>query len=185
MSERAVFLDRDGTIIEEVGYLYHPDQVSLLPKAPESLALLRRAGFKLVMVSNQSGVARGYFNIEDVKAANDRLAQMLYSHQIELDAAYFCPHLEGCSCRKPSPGMVHRAVEELGIDPELSYVVGDRVSDLELATNVGATSILVLSGYGATAQEELEETGMAPTHVAADLYEAGLWILRREGLSRY
>jgi len=184
MSKRAVFLDRDGTIIEEVGYLSRPEQVSLLPKAPEALALLRGAGFRLVMVSNQSGVARGYFGIEDVQAANRRLAQLLRPHGVGLDAVYFCPHLEGCTCRKPSPGMVEKAAMELGVDPTLSYVVGDRVSDLELAANVGATSILVLSGYGAAAREELKGTGITPDFVAADLYEASGWILEREGPAR-
>lgn len=183
MNERAVFLDRDGTIIKEVGYLSHPDQVSLLPKVPEALNRLRRAGFKLVVVSNQSGVARGYFRVEDVRAANRRLAELLWAERAKLDAVYFCPHLEGCACRKPFPGMVERAAEELGVNPALSYVVGDRVSDLELAANVGASSILVLTGYGPTARKELRETGITPNHVAADLYEASGWILEREGLA--
>ncbi len=180
MNNRAVFLDRDGTIIREVGYLSHPDQVEVLPGIPEALKRLKNSGFRLVVVTNQSGVARGKFGIEEVETANARMRELLVAQGVELDAVYYCPHLDGCSCRKPAGGMVERAVEDLGVEPTRSYVVGDRLSDVGLARTVGACAIMVLTGYGTEALKELEESDLTTDHIAADLAEAAEWILITE-----
>jgi len=141
---KAVFLDRDGTINVEVGYLSRPDQVELIPGSAEALVLLRDAGFKLVVVSNQSGAARGYFTSSDVDRVNARLVEMLAERGAGLDALYYCPHIkeDGCACRKPLLGMIERARAEFGVDPKRSYVVGDKAVDVKLAKNAGAVSVI-------------------------------------------
>jgi histidinol-phosphate phosphatase family protein len=152
----------------------------VLPGTPEALKRLKKMGMALVVVSNQSGVARGMFTIEDVEAANTRMKELFAMEKIEFDAIYFCPHLEGCRCRKPSGGMVERARKELEVDPSRSYVIGDRVSDLGLARAVGARAVLVLTGYGSETLKELDSAGLAPDHIATDLQAAVDWITKME-----
>ena len=158
----AVFLDRDGTLIEERGYLDRLDDIALFAETPAALTLLRDAGYALVLVTNQAGVARGFFDEAFVQAAHRRLADLLAAEGLTLDGYYYCPHHpEGvvagyarvCQCRKPAPGMVEQAVRDLDIDVERSFVVGDKWLDVELATNAGARGILVRTGYGAGAEE--------------------------------
>jgi D-glycero-D-manno-heptose 1,7-bisphosphate phosphatase len=173
----AVFLDRDGTIIEEVKYLADPDGVLLIPGAVEALGLLRDAGFALVVTTNQSGIARGLYEVKDYEAVARRLDELLAAHGIRLDATHFCPHhpsVSGdCECRKPATGMHRAAVEELGLDPTRSFFIGDRVGDLLPALELGGEGILVRTGYGA------EEEGALPAafQAADDLLEAVRWIL--------
>ena len=137
--KKAVFLDRDNTLIYDPGYIHEPEKVRLLEGVPEGLKLLKDAGFLLVVVSNQSGIGRGYFEEEDFWAVNRRLQELLKPCGVQIDAFYFCPHRpdENCSCRKPKTGMVERAAEELGIDVSESVVIGDKDSDVELAFNCG------------------------------------------------
>jgi D-glycero-D-manno-heptose 1,7-bisphosphate phosphatase len=158
----AVFLDRDGTLIEERGYLDRLDDIALFAETPAALTLLRDAGYALVLVTNQAGVARGFFDEAFVQAAHRRLADLLAAEGLTLDGYYYCPHHpEGvvagyarvCQCRKPAPGMVEQAVSDLDIDVNRSFVVGDKWLDVELATNAGARGILVRTGYGAGAEE--------------------------------
>jgi D-glycero-D-manno-heptose 1,7-bisphosphate phosphatase len=175
----AVFLDRDGTLIEEVNYLADPDGVVLIPGAVEALTLLRDAGFALVVVTNQSGIARGVYGVEDYEAVAQRLNELLAAHGLRLDATHFCPHhpdVSGdCFCRKPATGMHRKAAEELGLDPTRSFFVGDRVRDLLPALELGGEGVLVRTGYGA------EEEGALPEvfQVTDDLLEAVHWILGR------
>lgn len=178
MSDRAVFLDRDGTVNEEVGYLGSPDDVRLIPGAADALMKLRDAGFKIVIVSNQSGVARGYFTEKDVAAVNARLIDLLRKEGASLDAIYYCPHLDGCECRKPKTGMVERARVELGVDPKKSYLIGDHAADMKLAHNAGATGIMVLTGHGA--EERGKVADCEPAYLATGLAEAANWIIERE-----
>lgn len=156
MSEgrRAVFLDRDGTIIRDVGYLSDASSVELLPGVAETLARVRAAGCDLIIVSNQSGVARGYFPIEAVHRINARVAEMLKSACADVTAFYFCPHYEkgvvpeysiACDCRKPAPGLILRAARELAIDLSRSFFVGDSMVDVECGGNAGVRTILVRS----------------------------------------
>lgn len=148
----AVFLDRDGTLIAEVGHLGDPDGVELLPGVPEALRRLRDAGFALVVVTNQAGVARGLFTEEAVRAVNARVAEVLGEEELWLDGWYFCPHhpdLTGaCRCRKPEPGMLRKAATELGLRLEDSWMVGDHPGDAEAGWRAGARPVIVRTGHG-------------------------------------
>jgi len=166
----AVFLDRDGTVIADKHYLHDPAGVELLPGAAEGLRRMRELGLVLVLVSNQSGVGRGYFSRGDVERVHGRLAELLEEHGVQLDAMYVCPHAPGeeCDCRKPEPGLIERACAELNLDPRRSFVVGDKPCDVELGQRVHATTFLVTTGYGAAHNES---EFCRPDHVAADLLE--------------
>lgn len=152
ISRRAVFLDRDGTLIQERDYLADPEGVSLLPGVPEALRLLAEGGFALVVVTNQSGIARGLYTLDDYYAVAHRLDADLRRTGVELDATYFCPHhpdLTGpCECRKPNTGMYVQAARDLGLDLSDSFFVGDRQKDVVPAATLGGTGILVRTGYG-------------------------------------
>ncbi len=180
---KAVFLDRDGPLIEEVGYLSRIEEFRLLPRVGEAIRLLNHHQLKAIVVTNQSGVARGYFPESLVQVIHRKLEGLLKREGAHLDGIYYCPHHpdEQCECRKPATGLVKKAVEDLGINCSQSYVVGDRGIDIELAYGVGAKGILVLSGYGKGEWEEMEkEEKPKPHHIARDLYEAVEWILRQE-----
>ena len=169
--ERAVFLDRDGTLIEEKGYIYRPEEVRLLPKAVEAVSYLKSLGLKVVILTNQSGIGRGFYTEADYRKVMAYLFNLLGGRQAAVDASYFCPHApwEGCPCRKPSPGMAERAAEELSLDLARSFVVGDKKSDMELARATGARGILVRTGYGAETEKSVTPLWDA---VADDLAEA-------------
>ena len=152
MRKRAfVVLDRDGTIIVERHYLSAPDQVELIPGVGPSLLAMSRLGLGLLIVTNQSGIGRGYFDQARLEQVHNRLRSLLKAKGVQLDAIYFCPHLpeDSCSCRKPETGMMERAVGQIGLDPSVSYVVGDNQADIELGRRMGATTLLVRTGYGA------------------------------------
>ena len=183
----AVFLDRDGTVIEEVGYLDRPERVQLYPFTIPAIRALNRAGFRVVMVTNQSGIARGFFNERVLDDVHAHLARLLEAGGARFDAYYYCPHHPDgrvapfagrCDCRKPGRGLVDRAVQELAVDPARSFTVGDRWMDDKLAANVGARGVLVRTGYG-----YLEETTLppdvVPDAVVNNLVEAVGWILSR------
>lgn len=153
---KAAFLDRDGTLVEEVNYLARPDQLRVIPGVPEALRALRADGYLLVLVTNQAGVARGYFTEADVVAVHERLQTLL---GLRFDAIMVCPHHpEGvvpaytrvCACRKPAPGMLLDAIARLGVDPARSFIVGDRDNDLATGRALGIPGYLVRTGYGAT-----------------------------------
>jgi D-glycero-D-manno-heptose 1,7-bisphosphate phosphatase len=171
---KAVILDRDGTLIREKEYLHDPQGVELVPGVPEGLALLRRHGYSLIVATNQAGVGRGLYSLEDMHAVNARLQALLAGQGTRLDAVYYCPHApeEQCRCRKPAPGMLERAVCERGISLESSFVIGDKESDVLFGRNAGMRAILVRSGYGA----ETERQGTRATYVADTLYDAARWI---------
>ncbi len=173
----AVFLDRDGTVIEEVEYLSDMRDLRPFPGVRESLQMLRNSGFAVVLVTNQSGVARGYFSEEFVRSAHARLEEML---SFKFDGIYYCPHGpdDGCDCRKPEPGMIRQAVEEIGIDLSSSYMVGDKSIDVELAARAGFPALLVLTGYGVEHQKK--QNAAKAAYVAADLNDACRWILAKK-----
>ncbi len=183
----AAFLDRDGTVIEEVGYLDRVERLELYPWTIEAIRALNRAELRVVLVSNQSGVARGFFTESVVEAVHARLAERLAEGGARIDAYYYCPHhpdgrvveyARSCDCRKPSRGLVDRAVRELGVDPEASFVVGDRWLDVGLARTVGARAVLVRTGYGA-AEELRPPAGLAADAIVDNLAEASSWILQQ------
>ncbi len=151
----AFFLDRDGTINVEKDYLCHIDDFEFIQGVPAAICRLNLAGFLVVVVTNQSGVARGYYGLEDVHRLHRRIEEMLQAQGARIDRFYICPHHPDhgspavrCRCRKPSPGLLLQAAEELDIDLAASYMVGDKVSDLEAGRRAGCTSILVETGYG-------------------------------------
>lgn len=166
-----VVLDRDGTINVERHYLSDPDQVELLPGAAAGLRRLRDLGALLVVVTNQSGIGRGYFDEARLAAIHDRLAALLAAEGVTLDAFYHCPHVpdDDCDCRKPEPGMIRQAAADWAFDPAAAFVVGDKPCDIDLGRAVGATTLLVRTGYGA-GHEQAGDTN--PHHVVNDLVHA-------------
>jgi heptosyltransferase-2 len=176
-----VYLDRDGTLNWDPGYLSDPKGLQLLPGVGAAVARLNRAGFKTVLVTNQSGIGRGLITMQALEAIHERLCQLLAESGARLDAIYFCPHRpeEGCACRKPAVGLIMRAREEMGLAAGPSFVVGDRVMDVQLARNIGAQAVFVLSGY--LPEEErtrLKSLGLVPDQTARDLEAAVDWILQ-------
>ncbi len=189
---KAVFLDRDGTINEEVGYVNHLERFFLLPRAGEGIRLLNDHDLRAVVVTNQSGVARGYFPESLVELVHEKMVKLLAEEGARLDGIYYCPHhpdvgnppyRKKCRCRKPDTGLIEEASRVLKLDCSKSYVVGDRGNDIEFAKRIGAKGILVLTGYGRGEWEYGKAQWKArPDHVAQDLYEAVQWILKEERL---
>jgi len=192
MSRRAIFMDRDGTLCEEVGYVNHLSRSRLLPRSLDAVRLANKAGFLAVVTTNQSGVARGLFGEGLVQAVHRQLAGWVEAAGAQLDAIYYCPHhpREGslpyrreCDCRKPRPGMLLRAAREHDIDLGASYMVGDSLADLEAGAAAGASVVHVLTGYGqGLVDHQPERFTVRPAHTAADLLEAVRWIVQREGI---
>ncbi len=179
----AVFIDRDGTINVDTGYIGDPELVKLQPGSAEAIRMLNDAGVPAVVITNQSGIGRGYYTEADFELVSARLDSLLSDAGARTDAMYFCPHTPdaGCGCRKPEPGMIERAAAELGVDPKASYVVGDKVADMGLARAVGARAVMVLTGYG---KDQLGQCSPPPDFVAKDLRRAVEWILDDMGKMR-
>jgi D-glycero-D-manno-heptose 1,7-bisphosphate phosphatase len=190
MSHRAVFLDRDGTINEEMGYVNHIERFHLLPRVGQAIRLLNQHGWKTVVITNQSGVARGYFPESLIHEIHQRMRDLLKKEGAHLDGIYYCPHhpdagappyRQKCRCRKPATGLIEDAVKDLDLDISASYVVGDRGMDIEFARQVRAKGILVLTGYGKGEWEYARDQWSAkPDYVAENLFAAVEWILRQE-----
>jgi D-glycero-D-manno-heptose 1,7-bisphosphate phosphatase len=178
----AAFLDRDGTICEDVGYLNHVSQLRIFPFAAGAIRALNEAGLAVVVVTNQSGVARKYFSETAVQEVHEVLVRELAAAGAKIDGIYYCPHTDadGCDCRKPKPGMLTRASGEHGLNLARSFVVGDRLGDIELGRAVGARSILVRTGNG---ENELASNAASwavqPDFVAPTLTEAAEWIVEQ------
>lgn len=173
---RFVILDRDGTIIAEKNYLSDPAEVELLPGAAAALRRLRTMGFGLLVATNQSAIARGHFDAARLDAIHARMLELLASEGAQLDQICHCPHHpdDGCDCRKPATGMVDRASQQLGFDLAGSIVIGDNLCDIGLGRAIGATTILVRTGYGA----KVEPAGA--DYVVDDLAAAAEFILSHE-----
>jgi len=181
----AVFLDRDGTINEQMGYINHLERFVLLSGAAAAIRRINESGLKAVVVTNQSGAARGYFPVELIDQVHHKMRGLLQEEGVYLDGIYTCVHAPpgegeggGCDCRKPDIGLMRQAAEDLQLDLKGSYVVGDRFTDVEMAHNGGAKAILVLTGYGKGEFEFVGSTSrVKPDFVAEDLSEAVDWIL--------
>jgi len=187
---RAVFLDRDGTICEEVGYLNSIHQMRLIPRTGEAIRLLNQKRFKVVVITNQSGVARGYFPESILKEIHAEMERLLREEGANLDAIYYCPHhptegsppyLQECTCRKPATGLLLQAAAELDLDLPSSYMIGDHVSDVECGQRVEAETILLLTGHGQDALNKIAGLPKPPSYIATDIYEAVQWILKHAG----
>lgn len=185
MSRPAVFLDRDGTLIEERGYLDRLDLLELFPWSVDAVRLLNRAGFATVVVTNQSAIARGIFDEAFLQSVHDAIDAHLAPHA-QIDRYYFCPHLhdatveryrQQCQCRKPGPGMIARACREMDLDPERSVMVGDRWLDVACGRAAGTRTVLVRTGHGAH-EEHAIRPGLEADAILNNLMEAVGWILR-------
>jgi D-glycero-D-manno-heptose 1,7-bisphosphate phosphatase len=169
----AVFLDRDGTIVADPGYLHKPEQVKLLSGAAAGLRRLNASGYLVVVVTNQSGIARGLYSVQDYRAVERRLGELLGAEGARIDASYFCPHHpqapEPCECRKPLTKLFREAQAALDIDLARSWWVGDRLSDVQPARTLGGRAILVSTGQGSLHQGQARATGVT---VVADLLTA-------------
>lgn len=185
MSSCAVFLDRDGTINEDPGYLGDPSQVKLFPGVAKALAELKsKLNFKLIVISNQSGIARGLITEQMVTAVNEKINQVLEHDKTSIDAFYYCPFHpdynspEECECRKPSPKFVFDAAKDFQIDLSKSYFVGDSSSDIECGMNAGLKTVLVKTGYGEESFFILQKQNKIPTFVAENLAQACKFIIK-------
>ncbi len=183
----AVFFDRDGTLIDDVGYLRTPDEVRLIPGAAEAIRMLNDRQILTCVISNQSGVARGLVTEADLVQIHDRLQHLLAAAGAHLDRIYYCPHhpTEGrppynveCTCRKPRTGMMQRAASELPIALNKSFVIGDKTLDIETAKAAGTRSILVLTGYGRFSVDECRRAGIVPEFIAPTVAEAVMFIVQ-------
>jgi D-glycero-D-manno-heptose 1,7-bisphosphate phosphatase len=181
----AVFLDRDGTIIVERGYLSRLDQIELFPWSAEAIRVLKDAGFAVVIVTNQAGIARGFFGEAFVRSAHVHLDRLLRAQGAVVDGYYYCPHHPDgtvdryrmtCECRKPGAGMVRRAAADLGLDVARSFVVGDKWLDVGLARNAGATGVLLRTGYAGTDVPSPPE-GLESAVIVDTLLDAARWIV--------
>lgn len=165
---RFVFLDRDGTVNVDKHYLSDPDQLELLDGVGQGLRQLQNLGLGLIVVTNQSAIGRGYFDLSRLEEIHARLRQLLQAESVQVDAIYFCPHSPeaDCSCRKPRTGMFDWSVRDFGLRPGDCFMIGDKLCDIEFGQAAGATTILVQTGYG---QQTVTEGVAQPDHIAADL----------------
>jgi D-glycero-D-manno-heptose 1,7-bisphosphate phosphatase len=187
---RAILLDRDGTVCREVGYIDSPDKIELLPGSAEAIGEASKAGYQVVLITNQAGIARRLFDEETLADVHDRLRELLGEHGARLDGIYYCPHHPDadhptyggeCDCRKPKPGLLTRARDEMGIDLAGSYMIGDHGRDAAAAIEAGVVPIMVRTGHGARQLEDPEHRArLQSVHVEDDLRAAVRWILDRE-----
>ena len=186
----AAFLDRDGTLNREVDYLCRPEDLQLLPGAAEAVVRLREAGFAVVVVTNQSAVARGFITEADLEEIHGEMRRQLNRAGAEVDGIYYCPHHPDqgnapyrtvCDCRKPKPGLLLRAASELDLDLGRSTMVGDKIADLQAGWNAGCRAVLVLTGYGEKMRAQADPKTLSRIdYVAKALPDATDWILRRK-----
>ncbi|MFP4466256.1 MAG: D-glycero-alpha-D-manno-heptose-1,7-bisphosphate 7-phosphatase [Candidatus Goldiibacteriota bacterium] len=184
--KKAVFLDRDGTLIKDPGYLDKFEQIELYKNAGKALKLLKKAGYILIVLTNQSGIARGYYNEEFVRETHKKIDGMLAGNGIKPDEYYYCPHhIKGvikkysvkCGCRKPGPGMALKAKKKYGLDLKRSFVIGDKLTDIEMAGRINAGSVLVLTGNGKKERKKAAKKAK-PDIITSDIYTAAKKIAR-------
>ncbi len=173
-----VILDRDGTIIVERHYLSDPAQVELLPRTAQGLRRLCEMGLDLLVITNQSGIGRGFFDEARLKLIHARMIELLHHEGVVLDGIYYCPHLpdDQCDCRKPRPGLLHLAAREKDFPLQACFVIGDKACDIELGQQVGATTLLVQTGYGKQAAAEMT---VQPDYIVDDLDAASDFIQKQ------
>ena len=172
---KAVFLDRDGTIARDVPYCSRPEDLEILPTVPQAIRLLNQHGFKVVVVTNQSGVARGYFSKETLRNIHDKMSDELARQDANIDAIYYCPHHpdDNCQCRKPKTGLLTQAAMEHNIELSTSFMVGDTEIDIVSGNTVNCKTILVTTG-----PKRGEDVVTRPDYIAESLLDASQWIIR-------
>lgn len=169
---KAVFIDRDGTLIEDVPYCSRVEDVRLFPGAAKAIALLSESGYKVIVVTNQSGIGRGYFSDQTVQDIHEHIKSQLALKGACIEAFYYCPHtpMDECGCRKPNPGLIIEAKSDFDIDLSQSFIVGDSLTDVEAGQKVGVVGVLLGSGHG-------NDSRLMPDHVAAGILGAAEWIV--------
>ena len=186
---KAVFIDRDGTLIEEKEFLRNEEDIEIFAHTAEAMKLLRKLGYVLVVVSNQSGVARGFLTEQRMLELNDEIFRRLGKYDARPDLFFYCPHHPEatveeyrmvCDCRKPAPGMVRMAQQIVNIDIGESISIGDKLSDVELCQGLGGRGILVLTGYGRSERDKIDSSGTRPDYVADTILDAALWLERNQ-----
>lgn len=181
---RAVFLDRDGTLNVEVNYLHRVEDFVLIPGAAQAVRALNAADYLAIVVTNQAGIARGYYDAAAMHALHAHLAVLLQAENAHIDAIYFCPHHPdfgaACDCRKPQSGMLLQAANEHAIDLRHSWLVGDTITDLQAGMGAGCRTILVRTGYGATTEAQLEAHVIRPDAIVDDIGAAVSFLLERD-----
>lgn len=171
---KAVFLDRDGTIIKDVVYLSKEEDIEIIPEAVEAIKIFNKNNYLVILITNQSGIARGYYSIDQFEKVNKKVVDIFKQKGAIIDDAYFCPHFENdCSCRKPNPGMIFEAAKNHQIDLNKSFVIGDKGTDIEAGKNAGCKTVLVLTGL-----ENAQDQSVKPDFVAKDALEAVEWIVK-------
>ena len=176
---RAVFIDRDGVLIHDMHYLSDHRKIVFFKRSFEAIRMLKKAGFKIIVVTNQSGVGRGYFPLKTVTDIHRHMKQTLAKKSARIDGIYLCPHRpdQKCTCRKPKIGMMRKAQKDFKLDLKNSFMIGDKRSDVIAGYNFGGTSILVLTGKG---KKELKRFKIIkPNHISPNLYDAARWIICR------
>jgi len=170
VKKSAAFLDRDGTICEDVNYLSRPEQIKLFPFASEAVRLLNENNFLVILITNQSGIARGFFDENALREIHEKLVSELAEQNAKLDAIYFCPHnsVDNCACRKPKTGMIEQAAKDFSIDLKNSWMIGDKWIDVETGFRAGTKTALVLTGYG---QKDIQQLERKPDIIAESLFE--------------
>ncbi len=189
MKKKAVFLDRDGNINRDVGYPHSYGQIEIYAYSFEAVRKINQAGMLAVIITNQSGIGRGLITEPELADIHMRMQSAFEKQDAHIDGIYYCPHFitsqypaydKDCSCRKPNPGMGIQAAEDLGIETSSSYMVGDKVEDIQFGQNLGAKSVLVLTGYGEKSLPQLKNLGIEPAYVAQHLMDAVNWIIEEE-----
>lgn len=189
MNNRAIFIDRDGTLNEEVGYITEMSQFRLFGFAAESIKMINDSGWYAVLITNQAGIARGHHSEEFLRRLHAQMELSLLRDGARLDAIYYCPHhpefgappyRQDCNCRKPKPGLIEKAAKDFSLDLNNCYIIGDRMSDIETGHTAGTRSVMVMTGYG---REEYPDAirQRPPDHAAENLLEAVRWILENRG----
>lgn len=180
MSRKAVFLDRDGTLMRDLDYLNDPDKMRIYKGGFAALRSLKAGGWKLIVGTNQSGIGRGYFPRATVEAIHKRFLSLCGKNSVKIDAIYYCPHhpAAGCACRKPKPKMLYQARRKFGLDLKHCVVVGDKKCDVDWGRGVGARTVLVLTGKGRDASRGTKKNA---DHISRSLKDAARWILDQKG----
>lgn len=187
---RAVFIDRDGCLIKERGYINTLKNIEFFKNSIKALKLLKQNGYKIIVVTNQAGVAYGYFPESFVKLSHRFIAQKLKRYKIKIDAFYYCPHhkkakikkyKQDCNCRKPNIGMIIKSQKRFKIDLKNSYTMGDKLTDVQLGHNAGMKGILVLTGYGKKQKTLIKKEKINPDYIAKDFFHGAKWIIKNNG----